>query len=237
MTLLEMLNAVLMESSHLSRSAFAASSNIDDRQMVALANRAAREIRDFYDWSALTDVFSIDPTDGPDASTKDANGRYPLPEDYRSLVPDSAWETDGSRKIDLPVPRGRWFMYKFSTLTDAGRLRARIYDKAIEVHEPSAPGPFQFEYVSKYVVYDSSGQGREQFTKDDETFRLDDNLLILGTQAWWAKSKMMPQAPEWMADYQDKLIQAVGIDAGGQVIGGSPTVDRRAPYYPLYRRV
>ena len=92
-------------------------------------------------------------------------------------------------------------------------------------------------YVSKYAIADSTGGGKETFTMDTDTFKLQDNLLILGVQAHWAKTKMMPQADEWMADYQRKMGQAVGIDNGGRTIGGGfgrgPL--RGPPYYPLWR--
>lgn len=234
MNLKEMLNAVLEESSYLSRDTFVNSPNVDDRQMVAIANRVVREIRDYYDWSALLDTFTIDPSSTPTGK----DGRWALPDDYDSIVADSAWETDGSRKVDLPVPRGRWFMYKFSTLTDAGRMRCRLYDKEIEIHEPSENLPFSLEYRSLHSVTDESlPSGRKElFTSDNDGYVLDDSLIILGTQGWWARNKMMPQAETWMADYKSKLQEAVGRDNSGQTIGGSPTVDRRAPYYPLYRR-
>jgi hypothetical protein len=236
MNLLQILNSVLAESSFLEKGSFAGSNDPDDKQMVAIANRAAREIRDFYDWSAMASTFTL--TIIPFAGKSSVpQSLYDLPDDYRSLVPDSVWETDGSRKADLPVPRNRWFMYKYSSLTDSGTMRARIYGNQIEVNEPNLGESFQMEYISKYTVQDSDLSYKELFNEDTDTFRLNDNILILGVQAWWARGKMMPMAEQWYDDYQTKLIEAVGRDNAGQTIGGNAfSIDRRSPYYPLYRR-
>ena len=50
MTLVDILNSVLEQSGFLSRNSYAGSSDPDDKQMVAIANRAAYEIMNFYKW-------------------------------------------------------------------------------------------------------------------------------------------------------------------------------------------
>lgn len=229
MDLLQMLNAAIGEYGFLQRTSFTDSGDPDDVQMIAMANRAVREIREFYDWSALAESEHFDIVGGQD--------RYPLPDDYYSVISDSAWETDGSRKCDFPVPRNRWFMYKFSSLTDAGTLRMRLYGNEIELHDPSISTGFDLEYVSKYLILDSGSNRKETFTKDTDTFVLDDDLVIKGTQAYWTRAKQMPMAGDAMDDFMDALRFEVGRDNSGQTIGGTgPRIDRRSPYYPLYRK-
>ena len=144
MTLLEILNQVLMQSSFLPKDSFTVNADPDDRQMMAIANRVAYEIFNFYDWGTLRNVAVLDMIEGQNS--------YDVPPDYQSIVPDSAWETDGSRKVDLPASDAAWYQYKFSSLTTGGTIRARFYGDRIEVIEPFNGGSFTFEYVSKYPI-------------------------------------------------------------------------------------
>lgn len=229
MNLKKMINAALGELSFLEKAAFASSADVDDKQMVHIANRVVREVREFYDWSALASTHHIAIVDG--------QTRYDLPDDYFSVVSDSAWETNGSRKCDFPVPKNRWFMYKFSSLTDAGTIRARLYGNQIELHEPSVTTGFDLEYITKYLVEDTANTPKEMFTDDTDLFVLDDDLMIKGIQAYWTRNKMMPMAPDMMAEFMDSMRYNIGRDNSGQTIGGTgPRVDRRSPYYPLFRR-
>jgi hypothetical protein len=230
MNLRDMLNQVLSQSAHIQKANFSNSQDVDDVQMISIANRTQQEIRDYYDWSALRRQYKVSILDGVE--------RYKLPNDYRSFVPDSVWETDGSKQVEIPVPERRWFMYKFSTFSDGGVMRCRLYGDEIEVHDISPGEEFDLEYISKWAVGADDGSVKELFNNDNDTFLLDDQLLILGIQAHWAETKLLPQAQAWRMNFNAKLNEAIGRDSGGRTIGGSPTrsrYDRNSPYYPLYR--
>ena len=141
MILKDMLNQVLLQSGFLERGGFTGSSDVDDKQMVAIANRAAIEIMNFWTWPELRTSFNIPLNTG--------QNRYTLPADYQDLVPNSAWETNGERIVDFPVPDNLWFMYKFTDWSDGGTLRVRKYGNEIEVHDPTSGEAFDIEYISK----------------------------------------------------------------------------------------
>jgi hypothetical protein len=67
---------------------------------------------------------------------------------------------------------------------------------------------------------------------------MDDQLLILGIQAHWMQTKLMPQYMEHMGNYNRKMTEAIGRNVGGSKIGGvcSGRFGRGAPYYPLWRK-
>jgi hypothetical protein len=258
MTILEILNQVLMQSSFLKKDSFSSDSDPDDLQMMAIANRVAYEIFNFYDWGTLRNVAVLDMIEGQNS--------YDVPPDYQSIVPDSAWETDGSRKVDLPASDAAWYQYKFSSLTTGGTIRARFYGDRIEVIEPFNGGSFTFEYVSKYPItsayvpkadggegtwsidlsppqigylwdedyWSITGAPKEFFSEDSDAWRLDDQLLILGIQAHWMQAKLMPQYMEHMANYRSKMAEAIGRSNAGQTIGGAPALMRRDPYTKLW---
>jgi hypothetical protein len=236
MNLKDMLNQMLGEAGFLEKAAFAGSTDPDDKQMVAIANRVAQSTLEFYNWSSLIKNYTIkivaDPSD-PDQ----AQIAYPLPADFSNMVADSAWEVDGSRRVDLPTPQGRWYMYKFSAWSDGGTIRARIMYPNIEIYSPQIGDEFQFAYESKYPVISVDGTPKQYFTQDDDSFALEDELLIKGTLAKWGQTKMMPQAGEWKMEYMQDMNSAIGRDAGGRTVGGANRESRydcRSPYTPLY---
>ena len=289
MTILEILNQVLAQSSFLKKDSFESDSDPDDQQMMAIANRVAYEIFNFYDWGVLRNVTTLKLVEGQTT--------YDVPDDYQSYVPDSAWETDGSRKVDIPVDDAEWYQYKFSSLTSGGTIRARFYGRTIEVIEPFNGGSFTYEYVSRFPIksgttssdplmpwgewavgalppepdspwwdkhqwntvdwasitspnppdsptgslWDTDYWGlpvasKEFFTKDNDVWLLDDQLLVLGIQAHWKQAKQMPNYMENMANYMVKMAEAIGRSNAGQTIGGAPSLIRRDPYTKLWVR-
>lgn len=235
MDLKSILNEVLGQSGFLQKGSFAGSTDVDDIQMVSIANRAIYEIKSFVGWSIMkaTETIVMTETGGvPDT-------RYELPVNFFSMTPDSVWETDGSRKVELPVPEGRWFMYKYTAFSDGGTIRARIYGNEIEIHDPEPGESFNFEYIIRDPIIDSGGDPKERFTADSDSPLIDNQLVILGIQAHWSETKMLPQAEKWMLNFRAKMNEAIGRDSSGKTIGGNDNsrdwLRSRSPYYPLYR--
>ena len=231
MTLIEVLNAVLAESGFLERTSFTSSADVDDKQMVAIANRVAREIIDFYPWSSMLKAETI---------TMTSATVYPLPADYKELIPDSVWELDGSKQVELPTPDNRWYMYKFSAFSDGGILRAKLRGKNIELYDVQPGESFSFEYQSNSAITDNSDVPKSSFTNDLDIWTLEPEILIKGIQAKWGHAKMMPQYQEWKQDFMQEMNSAIGRDAGGRTVGGQANtkgwMNSRSPYYPLYQK-
>lgn len=235
MNLRDMINDVLGQSGFLHKAGFANSTDTDDIQMVSIANRAALEIYQFYTWSALRVAAEITMTET--AGVPDS--LYPLPADFKSVISDSAWESDGSRQVELSTPERRWYAYKFSAFSDGGVLRARVVGNNIEVHDAAPGQSFWFEYISNgpIIPANSADPPKDRFTLDTDTWLLDDQVLVLGIQYNWADTKMLPQKESWKGNYYQKLNEAIARDVPSKTIGGLDVqfIARRAPYYPLYR--
>jgi hypothetical protein len=232
MDLKTILNNVLAQSGFLERGGFTTSADPDDKQMVAIANRVAYEIMNYYRWPELRKASVINLQSGQD--------RYKLPNDFQDFVPNSAWEGEGERQVEWPVPNNRWYLYKFSAYSDGGTYRVKKYGDEIEVRDAETGNSFDYEYVSKWVIEDSQGARKEFFTQDTDKFLLDDQTLILGIQAHWQQSKQMQGYQEHFANYRTKLTEAIARASGGTTIGGASGggdwIASRSPYYPLYRR-
>jgi hypothetical protein len=86
------------------------------------------------------------------------------------------------------------------------------------------------------VVQNDQGALKELFSEDNDTFLLDDRLLIWGTQAMWQEAKEMGTAQSKHAFFMEQLNLAIGTDTGSITVGGPGVgLGRRDPYYPLYR--
>lgn len=232
MTLKQILNNVLSQSGFLEKGGFASSDDVDDKQMVAIANRAAYEVMNHFPWPELRTSAHV--------NLNTDQSRYQLPADFQSFVADSAWETNGSRKVEWPVPDTRWFLYKFTSFSDGGTIRIRRYGNEIEIHDSVAGEEFDYEYVSKWVVRAADGERKELFTKDDDEYLLDDQLLVLGVQAHWQQAKLMPSYQEHFGNFNRKMSEAIGRATSASKVGGfmgrGNWLNSRSPYYPLYRR-
>jgi hypothetical protein len=228
MILKEMLNQVLSQSAFIKKSAFVTSNDVDDQQMVAIANKAQLEIIDMYDWPQLLRSGEIKMI----GSTR----RYQMPSDYRSLVPDSMFKENSNERVEIQTPERRMYEYKFSATSPGPGIHARFIGNDIEFYGVNADDIVRFEYVSKWGVQDDTGSVKHLFNSDTDAWLLEDNLLILGIQAHWADTKMLPQTQLWRGNYMSKLNEAIGRNTGGRTIGGVRTRGRnRSPYTPLYR--
>ena len=175
MNLRDLLNEVLAQSAHIKKANFANSSDVDDQQMVSIANRVLFEVRDFYPWGILRKVFNITQVGGI--------YRYPMPSDFLTMVPDSGWLEAGNRKVDVPVPDGRWYQYKSNGVASGGTVRCRFVGKEIEIADPQDDEVFSFEYITNLVVRDSTGLFRSRYSADTDESILDDQVMMLGIQA------------------------------------------------------
>ena len=138
-TINTILNNVLAQSAFLEVASFFNSSDPDDKQMVAISNRVGIEIMDFADWPSQRRSFNF--TSNPGQTL------YSLPDDFRSLVPDSAWELNGTRKMQFPVPDNAWFMYKYSAFSAGGLARVKMTsNNQIEVINDDQTESFAFDY-------------------------------------------------------------------------------------------
>jgi hypothetical protein len=231
------LNDVLSQSGFLQRSSFTNSADPDDIQMVSIANRVAYEIMNFYNWSTMIKEHTVNMNAGSGKGIIPLT-LYDLPPDFQNMIPDSAWQSEGNRPVEFPVPQARWYMYKHSAYSDGGTYRVRIVGDQLEVHDPEIGESFVFNYISNTPVTDSVDAPKPKFTTDTDLFILDDYILMLGVQAHWMQTKLMPQYQEHYQNYIAKTREAVGRDVGGRIIGGAEKPGswlNRAPYYPLYR--
>jgi hypothetical protein len=224
-TIKEMLNQTLSETGFKQEQAFATSQTTEGQTMLALANREVNTLQK-ETWQELTRTMLLPLTTATE---------YDLPDDYRQFVFDTAWATNQEYKADFPVIPEGWAYLQSQDVATGFVYRIRIINNQIQIYNPQDGAELYAEYISKYAVSSGTGQAKERFTADDDTFGLNDDLMIMGVKWRFNKLKGM----EWQADFAEwkkmyKSERATNISA--QTLdftrgAASPYVDPQADYY------
>lgn len=179
----------------------------------AILCQAALDMAQQHDWLALTTLCTIT----SDGSTAD----YPLPDDYdrmlvKSDVHSAIWSINYQPAADLD----EWIqLQRFMPSTIPGYWI--IYGGQFHLLPPPRIGDNPcFWYITKNIVKASDGTLRDQFTADDDTFLLDEQLLTLALIWRWKQAEGLDYAED-MQNYEARLSQIAGKDHGSQPIRSS----------------
>lgn len=200
-------------------STFFSSTATFEMEMTNLLNEVAVDICKTADWQALTKIHTLN---GDGTTTA-----FPLPEDYdrmklgQNMSDSASWFWNYTQVPDMDTwiaiqngfylgatPPGWWMLFG---------------DQFQFAPPPAAGAVAMFPYISSYIVRGANDQLKAAFTKDDDTFRLDERLLTLGLIWKWREMKTLDYATA-QADFEKAFSQAATRDKGSRVIRkGSPT--------------
>ncbi len=181
-------------------------------ELQALANEmAARIATDTHDWTRLKTLCTLT-GDGTAES-------FDLPEDYaRMLKQAKVWpstnfftplvhylDTDkwlGDSVLGIQRPVGAWTL-----------IGNQIY---IQPALPDATTA-SFYYISSLYALSKEQEDMSSFTKDDDSFKLDNRVLKLGMIWQWKANKGQPYAED-MQNYEARLSRRISDDGGRKVL-------------------
>lgn len=197
-------------------------------ELGALANEAAADIVEYYDWQKLRKLATFT-GDGATAS-------FDLPIDYNRMLKKGAihstmWRTRNFRQardedeflllkdINLAGTPGVWLML-------GGQLQF--------FPPPSASEVGRYYYISNRFVSVGDGQpgSKAKFTADNDAFVLPERLITLALMWRWRALKRLEYSED-MQSYGVALDQAVAKDRGSKVLTVGTqrhAVDAVAPY-------
>ena len=224
MNLKQILNQVLSQSAFLERDAFATSQDADDIQMVAFANRAGHERREYFPWNYLRKSIQIPLVQGQLS--------YDLPEDFDWYVTESMWKSGGARHVVIPTSDRYWAFIKAGNPGTRINYYAKLIQGKLEFTAVNGGDVINLDYISKYAVMDSTGTMKEYFDSDTDEWVLKDYTLILATKAYWKGEKEMPTADRDMAEFEDHIKRDVAQDTPAKVIRKRPWGGASTPYAP-----
>lgn len=216
-TLKQMLNEVLGRSAFVQRTAFANSTDPEDVQMVAFANKAATEIMRYIPWPTLRKTKELTLVDG--------QLEYDLPDDFLGYVPETMWKNLGSREVQIPAQDRLWGWFQSGAPGRGIHYYAKFIRGQLEFQSVQDGETITYDYISNKPILNGVDY-KQYFDNDSDTFLLDEESLISGTKAYWQIEKQMDGAQAAYADFRQTLQRAVSADVGMKSIN---------PNRPVYR--
>lgn len=175
-------------------SSIVGSSDPNAAQLLRLANREGDDLAQVKAWNILTEEGNIT------LATGDQD--YALASDLRYVIPTTTWDRTNKRIVITPLTSQEWQMLKGWTSINGLSYRARIRNNQLEFEQTIEAADngkvIYYEYVSNQWAADSGGTAQRFFTADDDTARLDEELITQGVVWRFKKAKGL----DWQEDYQ-----------------------------------
>jgi len=172
---------------------FYGSTNATASQIVALCNREGKTLEKEIRWAELVTEHTF--------VTVASTATYAMPSDFRAFGPMSQWDRTNTWRMTGPVPSlvwqwlksgsnvasgvNKWFMVRGAYLT--------IYPTPTVSDETIAFDYYSSSWVTKQV--DSSNVAA--WTADNDTARINEDLITMGVKWRFLQAKGMPYEPEY----------------------------------------
>jgi hypothetical protein len=189
--------------------------------MKTVANLAALELLNAYEWGMLTkmgeiDVFSTVPTTDEAVETA-----FPLPEDFYRFIDQTQW--NGAMRFPAvgPVSPQGWMTYMTFPISANFTLTWQVRQNQLWfLNAPPAPGQkFKFMYLSRALVRDADDPTlfKNVADKDGDTFQLDGVLMTLITRVKWLEAKGFDSSAA-VRDFLLAFDSRVGAQKGANIL-------------------
>lgn len=205
-----------------------------DETIAYLANESLESLIRVNKWQKLRKTGTISMT---------AETFYSMPSDIKFYVADTMNADGQERFIQFPTSDNVWWYFK-SHDNSGIRYKVRQTDGRLEILNPDPGVDLIFEYISSNPVISNAANSADgglpdktEFTRDDDVWLLDDELIILDLK-WrfmsikgvegWEKEKMV---------FNDHLKVLKGHDGGSTTLNfTSPSRDisELEPWTDLY---
>jgi hypothetical protein len=179
----------------------------------AIIAEAVDAILEAHDWQLLKTIATIT----GDATTT----AFPLStvasDYYRMLKTASFWSSRYQWAINHINDTDQWLQLLTLPYTQVTGSWS-VFGGNINILDTMATGDTaKFFYISNKIVNDNTSTPKAAFTADDDTFRLDEELLRLAI-IWKWKAEKGRDYTEDMANYEQKLYQTIDKDGGSKPI-------------------
>lgn len=224
MTLKDILDDVMLESGLGTEVAYASSSRDEIKRLLSVANRATRYLLRLHDWQVLRKTYTF---------SLSTDTSYPLPTDFSSLVPDTAFADGSIDTVDMATDPGLWGYLQASTGAAGPRYRLRIIGDTIRVFDPDSGELVRFEYMSNTPIRSATGEAKQRFTADTDTCLLDDDAVVQETLWRYQRLIGLPGWQDVRAEAQAYLRTLRGQESSVKSIGGDE-FRHDEPFTPLW---
>jgi hypothetical protein len=149
----------------------------------------------------------------------------PIPADFRRFVPDSFYNRSTNRQVTGPLTPQQYQQVQVWPQLTAPYLMWREREGTFLIEPvPPAGETIAYEYISSYWARSSAGVAKREFTADDDTTYLDEELLKLDLRWRWKEAKGLPYGEDLSTFERAKALK-LGDDGGsGQLNQGGPGI-------------
>lgn len=192
-TLLQLMQAVCDEVGIPSPTAVITSTDQQVRQLLALSNREGREQASAPGgWPQLRGEQSITLVNG--------QASYDFPTDFDSYMPATIWNHNQRWPVNGPLSAQEWQYIKGGLIDIIPWQRYRVMSGKI-FFDPTPDGTYAgqnitIEYQSKSWCQSASGTPQSCWKDDTDTFRLPDDIMVLGVKWRFLAAKRVDYAEE-----------------------------------------
>ncbi len=181
-------------------------------RLLALAQEEGKSLHKTHKWSALIRTQTV--------TTADGTATYALPSDFYAYIPSTGWNDTQNRPIIGSLTGQQWqFVKNSAAVSSAFNQKFRVqWDTSNSARRltiyptPSAVETLYLEYLSTDWCQSSGGTGQSAWAADDDTGRLDEELITLGLKWRYLKVIGMVYDIE-LEEYMGRLRAAKANDA------------------------
>lgn len=192
-------------------SSYYGNTNLTATSCVALVNAEGRALAREYRWSGLITPYTF--------TTVASTSSYILPADFLAFANRSLYDRANDRRMAGPTSAPDWQELQSSNLaTGLVRFFRKVGNAIVIYPTPTVTGDvIAFDYYSSDWVSLQAGGTANRVGSDNDTFRLDEELLILGLKWRFLQAKGLPFEPEYK-EYESLKEEARADDSGAGVI-------------------
>lgn len=222
MTLLSICQAALEEIGGFDvPSSFYGNSNPTAKQCLRLVEREGKSLEKEYRWTVLITSTTI--------TTAASTASYALSTyaaGFRAFANMSQWDRTNQLPLRGPLSGAQW-QYRKSALAGTSDIDRgfRVAGGLVYIDPtPSSVDTLAFDYYDKrWITKQSDSSYATTFASDNDTCRLDEDLLTMGLKWRFLQAKGMPYEPEYK-EYEEIKSQLLTDDGGkGPICLGGPT--------------
>jgi len=195
-----------------------AATSREDSELLDAIKDAADDLLQAYEWQKLRTIETIT----GDGSTL----TYTLPSDFDRLIDDpNIYTSDFQVALSFVPDADDWLRYDVQSYDFVINIWTLYQDL---IHTKPALGTGitgKYWYISNLVFANAAATPIDEIAADDDTFRLDDTALRLGTIYKFRQNKGQPYAEE-MADYEKRKAKLILRDGGKKAYRSKPAIGR-----------
>jgi len=179
-TLLEIAVAVADETNGPRFENIVQNSDPEAQKILRLVNKVGTRLMRIYNWNILRVEHAFS-----------ANGSeilipfIDMPNDFDRFVPETFWDRSSNNLLSGPVSAVEWNGLKVQTFSSQNKKF--IFRGGSVLTQPifDSGASLAFEYISKFWCEDLTGNGLSAMSSDDDTPRLDSELIISVVKYEW----------------------------------------------------